>query len=358
MYNNTMAFFGKNYAGEEYRERQEELLENKLPSRHFKDLIPENKKKRREPVKPWGKKERYLVLIVLAGTVLTSAILALSARDWKLPGLPRLTPSSFDFLGSETIVIEKGGRQDKDALALLGFNKALKDLSGTYGLYVIRLSGGSSYGVAATEIFQAASLIKLPVLGTLYQEAERGKFNLEGKYTLRDSDKIAGSGSLAGKPAGTVLTFRELAKLMGNQSDNTAYGIVVRTLGGDKVNAFMKAVGMNDTSIENNETTPHDIGIFFHKLYQGEIVSAKSRDEILGYLTKTIYENWLVAGIPSDVRVAHKYGRELHVVNDAGIVFTPKPFILVIMSRGIIESEADSVFPDLAKIIYDVESEN
>jgi SpoU rRNA methylase family enzyme len=29
------------------------------------------------------------------------------------------------------------------------------------------------------------------------------------------------------------------------------------------------------------------------------------------------------AGIPQDIRLAHKYGRELHVDNDAGVVFAP-----------------------------------
>ncbi|MBI3443509.1 serine hydrolase, partial [Candidatus Woesebacteria bacterium] len=68
--------------------------------------------------------------------------------------------------------------------------------------------------------------------------------------------------------------------------------------------------------------------------------------------------DWIVKGIPEDVRVAHKYGRELHVVNDAGIAFTDKPFILVIMSKGIVEKEADAIFPELARIVYDVQTEN
>ncbi len=50
--------------------------------------------------------------------------------------------------------------------------------------------------------------------------------------------------------------------------------------------------------------------------------------------------------------MAHKYGRELNVISDAGIVFTEKPFVLVIMSQGIIESEANLVIPEIASLVF------
>jgi len=58
-------------------------------------------------------------------------------------------------------------------------------------------------------------------------------------------------------------------------------------------------------------------------------------------------------GIPEDVPLTHKYGRESGTVNDAGIVLSSKPFVLVIMTDGAIEREADELFPNLTKILYD-----
>jgi beta-lactamase class A len=107
---------------------------------------------------------------------------------------------------------------------------------------------------------------------------------------------------------------------------------------------------------EDQKTTPYDIGLFFQKLWEGDVISKKHRDEILGYLTDTIYEEWLAAGIPSSTDVAHKYGRETHIVNDAGIIFTDEPFILVLLSKGVVEREADQVFPELSRAIYRQES--
>ncbi len=350
-----MAIFGREDKDENY---EEELEEVKIPNRKFKDLNPRDRKKRKEPPKPWGKKERILVLVVLLTTVTTSVVLALWGRDWKLPGLPKISFPSFDFFSGETIIIEKGENKNKDTEIIAAFNGITKTLSGTYGLYVVRLNDGGSYGVRGNETFEAASLIKLPTLATLYKEAEKGRINLDTKYTLKNSDKIAGSGSLYGQPAGYVLTYRDMARLMGKESDNTAFGIVRRLLGEDKISATTKDIGMKGTSLDENTTSPADIALFFQKLMKGEIVNPKHKDELLGYMTDTIYENWLVAGVPKGTRVAHKYGREIHVVNDAGVVFAKQPFVLVIMTKGVVEREADSVFPNLAKIVYEGETEN
>ena len=91
---------------------------------------------------------------------------------------------------------------------------------------------------------------------------------------------------------------------------------------------------------------------YHEKLWKGEIVDTTHKDEVLNYLTDTSFESWLVAGIPEEVKVAHKYGREVNVVNDAGIVFAPKPYVVVILSKGIVEKEADENFPELSRIIY------
>ena len=114
---------------------------------------------------------------------------------------------------------------------------------------------------------------------------------------------------------------------------------------------------MDKTSLEENLTTPRDIGLFFLRLWKGLIISEKNRDEMLVFLTNTYFEDWIASGI-KDARVAHKYGREVHVVNDAGIVFSQAPFVLVIMGDGVVESEADKFIPEASSQIYRIEVAN
>ena len=315
---------------------------SRLRDKDFKDLKPENRKKRKEPKKPWGKKERYFVGSVLVLMVGISAILALSARSWKFPGIPRMQMPSFSipFFSEETIILEG---EDVDSTnkeiaekVISEFKQKTMDLSGVYGLYVVNLNNGFSYGVNERETFQAASLIKLPVMAAVYLEAEQGNL--------------------------TLSEYRKYLEAMGKRSDNSAQIKVVKDLGEETINSYIKKLGMRHTSYEENETTPYDIGVFFEKLWDGDILDSEDTEELLGFLTDTIYEDWLVAGISEDIRIAHKYGREVHVVNDAGIVFSSgqeglrpggQPYVVVIMSKGVVEKEADKVFPELARIVHE-----
>lgn len=328
------------------RKKQEDFEDEEEIQREFpvKDLKPENKKRRVEPPKPWGKKERLTVLFFLLGTVLVSSMLAASSRSWKLPGLPQIKAPTFpkwdlDFLSGETITI--GSRQKTIDPVLLEksnkikeeFNKKTRELSGTYSLYVLDLTTGYSFGENEKNVLTAASLIKLPVVASIYLEAEEGNIEL---------DKA---------PTGSNFTFRQLASEMGKKSNNQAQLATAKALNEERINNTIKSVGMEDTSYPENETTAADVGLFFQKLWKNEIVSEKSRDEILGFLTDTIFEDWIKKGIP-EVRVAHKYGREVHVISDAGIVFTQKPFVLVIMSQGVVDKEADLVIPEIAALVF------
>lgn len=113
-----MAILKKRADYEEYR-AEKEFGEEGAKRRRIKRLKPlpkddkvptgQRKRKRKEPQKPWGRKERLFVLIVLLLTVGASAILALSSYEWKLPGFPRIKISlpTFSFFGEETIVIER-----------------------------------------------------------------------------------------------------------------------------------------------------------------------------------------------------------------------------------------------------------
>lgn len=232
----------------------------------------------------------------------------------------------------------------------------VKSLKGSYGVYVFNLTTKHFYGIKENDIFTAASLTKLPVLLTLYQQAEKGQVSLEGRYVLREQDKRPGAGSLQYQPAGKTFSYRQLAELMGQQSDNTAFMVLRRILTDVKIQATIDSLGLSKTSLTKDETTPADIGLLFRKLYGGSIVSREHRDEILSFLMKIAFEDRIPAGVPEGIKVAHKIGNEIGVFSDAGIVLTEKPFILVIMSKNALEREAKEALPEITKAVWEFEN--
>lgn len=308
------------------RKKDDDLEEDLVDQepRKIRDLKPENRKKRTEPVKPWGTKERLIVLITLLVTVLTSAFLSLSARDFKLPNLPRLSFSKVslsNLFEDQVIVVGKKGNnvsQEKIENTKKLFKEATGGHSGIYAFYIYDLNGNYYYGLNYQEVMQAASLIKLPVMYLAMKEGQ---------------DK-------------------NLIKAMGKRSDNTSFNKMVNILTKEKINKAIFDLGMTNTSLEKNLTTPEEIGMFFKKLFKYELLNEKDTKELEEFMTNTAFEDWLRPGIPSEIILIHKYGRESGTVNDAGIAESLKPFVLVIMTDGVIEKEADSLFPKLSKLLY------
>ena len=68
------------------------------------------------------------------------------------------------------------------------------------------------------------------------------------------------------------------------------------------------------------------------------------------------YGDWIVKGIPDNIQIAHKYGSENEVINDAGVVFAESPYIVVILSQNIDAKEAATTIPEISRIIFDLQT--
>ncbi|MGB9707065.1 MAG: serine hydrolase [Microgenomates group bacterium] len=317
--------------------------------------IPQIKPLLKKPKRPrLTNSDRLVIVAVFLLTVITSGFFYFQTQIGEFFQKIRKAP-----LKITSPLVITGGREVKrfDPTPVLEEIKNLtKDLLGTYGVYVYRFEDGQEYGLHQKEIFPAASLMKLPVILTLYQEAEAGKISLETRYKLLEADKRGGAGILQSRPAGEVYTYRKLAELMGQYSDNTANNVLVKILGQQKIQQTIDNLGMKKTNFTKYETTPEDIGIFFRKLYQGKIVNQVNQGEILKFLTKTGFEDRIPAGVPEGVRVAHKIGTEIGVFSDGGIVFGEDPFVLVILSKNARESEAKEVLPKITRAVWEWEN--
>lgn len=299
------------------------------------------------------RKQTRITLLVLFGFVIFAVLFATGYREF-----PKLKNK---FFSSATVVSEKYPVKEPTATPTPRFEKEkeavqklIEPLRGEYGIYFQDLTSEDSFSINGKLKFQAASLNKLPVMLTLYREAEAGRIKLDEAYKIKAEDKRNGAGALQYKAVGFEVTLRQMAEFMGKQSDNTAFNILSNILGNDKIQSTVNQLGMKDTSFVDWETTPEDIGLYFRKLYKEKVVTNKDRDEILSYLTDTIWEDRIPVGLPKGTKVSHKIGTEIGVISDAGIVFSEKPFILVIMSQEANEIEAKKALPEITKAVYDL----
>jgi len=68
-------------------------------------------------------------------------------------------------------------------------------------------------------------------------------------------------------------------------------------------------------------------------------------------LARQQFNGGIPAGVPAGTKVAHKTGSITRVRHDAGIVYAPEPYVLVVLTRGIQDSKtADAVIAEISRI--------
>jgi beta-lactamase class A len=125
--------------------------------------------------------------------------------------------------------------------------RASADFPGKAGIWVKHLTTNETAGVRDGEIFNSASVIKIPVLVLAFQMADKGAINLDERITIRKEDIRGGSGIFRYHDAGLQPTFRDVLLQMVITSDNTATDLAIAKVGGvARVNAWLKESGYSD----------------------------------------------------------------------------------------------------------------
>ena len=238
--------------------------------------------------------------------------------------------------------------------------RASTEFPGRAGIWVKHVTTGETAGVRDGEIFNSASVIKIPVLVLAFQMAERGEINLDERITIRKEDIRGGSGIFRYHDAGLQPTVRDVLLQMVITSDNTATDLSIAKVGGvAKVNAWLKQNGYADQKLTQTtgdlfakynaltpsddrnaktnadksywlgEITPKGMGLMFEGIEKKTIASAASCDAMLRMLRAQ------QAGARRlnhfiQAAVAHKTGDFPPVLaNDVGIIYARSGPIVV-----------------------------
>ena len=216
----------------------------------------------------------------------------------------------------------------------------------------------------AQQSFEAASLAKLPVLLALYREAASGGVDLDEEIQLQRSDIQPGTGALQHEQPGKTLTLRELAHYLVSESDNTAWGLIERRLGEERVQEELESIGTTSTNYEYGEhaTTPQDVLKMLEHISEPDYTSPRFSEEMLSHMTETSFEDRLPEGVPSQARVAHKIGILGDGFSDAGVVYPAQDdmeerYYIVVFSKGSPEASSRAAMQEISSAAYEVLAE-
>ena len=174
---------------------------------------------------------------------------------------------------------------------------------GVLGYSVINLDTGERLSLRGDETFPTASLIKVPILVTLYDLAEKKELSLDDPLTVLKIDQVPGSGVLQFMHPGMELSVHDAATLMSILSDNTATNLILDKIAIRRVWQKMEALGLPHTKVHSKVflrlasvamdssikyglgvSTPNEMAHLFELLAQGKAVSPAADSSMLEIL--------------------------------------------------------------------------
>lgn len=161
-------------------------------------------------------------------------------------------------------------------------------------------------------------------------------------------------GTVARSGYGSTYTARELIRLAITESDNTAYYNLVNKYGFYAFNQMNNELGANywlGYGYIFTFCSAHDLLVQYEDIYNyGE--KTKRGEWLTKLMRKTDVESQITAQLADKYKVSHKYGSDwdMNAYHDCAICYADSPFVLVIMTDQIPETEqSDKVFHRLAK---------
>ena len=221
---------------------------------------------------------------------------------------------------------------------------ALAAFPGEAAAFAFDADGVELFAERADEPFAAASVIKLPLVMTLYADAARGFLDLDERVGV--GERVDGSGVLRHLREVGPLRLRDLATLAIIVSDNTATNRLIERLGTDRVNQRLRewacpgsrlARKMYDFAAaacgNENLMTAREAASLLRRLLRGECEDRATSDAVLAVLAQCQDATMLRRYLPSAARVAHKTGTLDESRNDAGIVYGERPVAVAGFTR-------------------------
>ena len=219
--------------------------------------------------------------------------------------------------------------------------------NGSWSVFVSDLINETE-GSINDQTMQAASLIKLYIMGAIYENYDQiiGQYgkdsvdsNLHSMITVSDNDA-----------ANTLITY-----LGGGNS----------SAGMQAVNSFCQAHGYDQTHMgrmllasnenDDNYTSVGDCGHLLQEIYKQDTSGYTHATDMFNLLKAQTRCNKIPAQLPEGVKTANKTGELDNVENDPGIIYDSKnDVVIVFMSQNLSSAgSAQNTIATLSRTIYD-----
>jgi beta-lactamase class A len=248
---------------------------------------------------------------------------------------------------------------------------------GVVGYTVHDIDTGERMELRGDETFPTASLIKVPILVTVYDLVDKGQLALDDPITLLKIDKVPGSGLLQFMHDRSIYTVHDAAWLMITISDNTATNLLLDRIIIRRVWDKMEQLGLPHTKVHSKSflrnssvamdssvkyglgvTTPNEMARLYELLANGKAVSPAADSamlDIMAHNTDAEKMERYVMGL----EVPHKTGETDQVRTECSLFPLQSRVVACVLTkenqdqRWLIDNEAQVMMANMGKAIVD-----
>jgi beta-lactamase class A len=222
---------------------------------------------------------------------------------------------------------------------------------GIIGYSIIDIDNNVRMSRRGDETFPTASLIKVPILVTVYDLVANGQLSLSDPLTVLKIDQVPGSGVLQYMHNGMSLSVSDAAWLMITLSDNTATNLLLDRIIIRRVWAKMDSLGLHNTKVHSKSflriasvamdssvkyglgvTTPNEMARLFELMALGKAVNPSADSAMLDMLEHN--ENFeKLQRFVYGARAAHKSGETDQVRNECSLFYLRNRIVVCALSK-------------------------
>lgn len=238
---------------------------------------------------------------------------------------------------------------------------ALLATHGSYGIVIKNLTTGEQYILQGNTKYEAASLYKLWIMATVYEQMKNGVLN-DDDILSQDVEVLNKKFEIATESAelteGTItLSVHDALEKMITISDNYAALLLTEKVRLASVSLFLKNNGFTQSSVGTDGklpiTTPYDIALFFEKLYNGQLIDVDYSNKMISLLKEQKLNNKIPKYLPDTMTIAHKTGELDEYAHDAGIIYANNyDYIAVVLSKSDDPESAAIIIANVSETVY------
>ncbi len=213
------------------------------------------------------------------------------------------------------------------------------------------------------EQYDPGSMLKVPLLLAWLSKYEQDATALDRTFRCEQKDcDVLNTTAFPSEQAQLNLSYsvRQLLELSIVHSDNRATMMLLRHMPPQEyLNTFtelgLPTPAMNAKTYRMNV---RDYSVFMKALYNSSVLSPIDSEYALDLMTRAEFNKGLVAGLPPEVDIAHKFGeagtpqeKQLH---ETGLVYAAgNPYLITVMTRGSDVDSLASAIASVSRLVYE-----